>query len=57
MPDRLALPRNLEEAAAFLGALTPDDWADFRLGLGTVLMALAITGILVWALRTVTRRG
>jgi hypothetical protein len=57
MADRFALPRSLDEAAAFLGALTPEDWADFRLGLGTLLLAVAIAGILVWAVRTASRRG
>jgi hypothetical protein len=53
----VSLPRNLDEAWAFLGALTPDDWSNFRLGAGTLLLVMAIIGLLVWALAKATRRG
>ena len=53
----MTLPRNLDEAWAFLGALTPGDWALFRLGLGTVLVVVAIAGLAVWAAAKVARRG
>jgi hypothetical protein len=54
MPE---LPRNLDEATAFLGSLTPGDWANFRLGLGALLVVVAFAGLLVWALAKVARRG
>jgi hypothetical protein len=53
----MTLPHNLDEAAAFLGALTPADLANLRLGLVTVLVIVAATGLLVWALAKVARRG
>jgi hypothetical protein len=51
-----SLPRNVDEALAFVGGLTPDDWASFRLGLGTVLAVVAIVGLAVWLWRTADRR-
>lgn len=51
-----ALPRNLDEAASFLGAITPGEWASFRLGLLTVLIGVAIVGLVVWALLRGPRR-
>jgi hypothetical protein len=47
----MTLPRSLDDALAFLGNLTPTDWAAFRLGLGTVLTIVAVAGlaVAVWA--------
>jgi hypothetical protein len=49
----MTLPRSLDDALAFLGNLGPDDWAAFRLGLGTVLAIVAVAGlaVAVWAVR------
>lgn len=46
------MPRNIDEAWAYLGAITAEQWANFRLGALTVLVVAGFIGLGIYLWRT-----